>query len=170
MSKRIQESSPLAWAIIGLFTFGVVAFVGFKIFGGSFEKPVSQKTTREVALTCTTDMATQFHIHPKLKIIIASKEQEIPRNIGVMPTCMYSLHTHDNTGVIHVEAPEKKDFTLADFFAVWQKTFTKDQILDYKADENNVIRMTVNGRESLEYENLILRDNDEIIIYYEEKK
>lgn len=169
MSKKYQESSPLVWVVIGLFTFGVVAFVGFKIFAGSPVKPVSEKTNREIALTCTSDMATQFHVHPVLKIVVNGKEQKMPANIGVRPNCMNSLHTHDDSGVIHVEAPEKRDFTLSDFFAVWQKTFSKDQILDYRADEGHIIRVTVNGEENGEYENAVLRDNDEIIIYYEEK-
>lgn len=38
------------------------------------------------------------------------------------------IHTHDDTGIIHIESPVKRDFTLADFFAVWNKPFSKDQI------------------------------------------
>jgi len=115
-------------------------------------------------------MATQFHIHPNLEIIINGQKQEIPANIGINATCMNSLHTHDSSGKIHVESPEKRDFTLADFFAVWNKTYAKDQIFDYKVDENHIMRETVNGNEVQDYENTVLRDGDQIIIYYEEKK
>ncbi len=115
-------------------------------------------------------MATQFHIHPHLKISINGQEERIPKDIGIKPLCMNSLHTHDDSGTLHVESPEKRDFTLSDFFAVWNKIFNKDQILGYKVDEKYLIRETVNGKEVQTYENTILIDKDEIIIYYEERK
>ena len=52
------------------------------------------------------------------------------------------MHTHDSTGVIHIEAPRSsatRKFTLGDFFDIWKKrldrthigatTLTKDQKL-----------------------------------------
>ncbi len=121
-------------------------------------------------MLCTTDMATQFHIHPYLKIFINGQPQEIPADIGITNGCMHPLHTHDISGKIHVESPEKRDFTLSDFFAVWYKTFTKDQILDSNVDATHAIRETINGNQTQDYENTVLRDGDQIIIYYEEKK
>jgi hypothetical protein len=115
-------------------------------------------------------MATQFHIHPKLEIIINGQKTELAKNIGIGPACMYALHTHDNSGELHVETPEKRDFNLSDFFAVWKKPFNKNEILDYKTDEKHIVRMTINGTDVQNYENTILLDKDQIIIYYEEKK
>jgi len=105
-----------------------------------------------------------------LEIIINGQKQEIPTDVGINAGCMNSLHTHDNSGIIHVESPEKRDFNLADFFAVWNKIYNKDQIFDYKTDDTHIIRQTINGQEVQDYENTILRDNDKITIYYEEKK
>ena len=167
MSKKYFESSSLTWWIMGFVVASIAVLFAIVFYTN---KPALFKTNREVALTCTTDMATQFHIHPVLKVIINGEPQEISGNIGVMSNCMYALHTHDNTGVLHVESPEKRDFTLSDFFAVWQKTFNKDQILDFKADDRHIIREAVNGKETQDYENTILRDKDEIVISYEEKR
>ena len=114
-------------------------------------------------------MATEFHIHPNLEIIINGQKQEIPTDIGIVDGCMNALHTHDNTGVIHVESPEKRDFQLSDFFAVWNKTYSKDQILDYKVDDTHTIRQTINGKETQDFENTVLYDEDQIVISYEEK-
>ena len=169
MNNKYQSSGALAYWIIGLITVAVLALIIVLAFTNS-PASLSSKTNREVALTCTTDMATQFHIHPVLKIVINGQPQEIPADIGIKPNCMNSLHTHDATGIIHVEASEKRDFTLADFFAVWDKVYNKNQIFDYKTDENHVIRQTVNGKEAEDFENTVLKDKDEIIIYYEEKK
>ncbi len=169
MNKKYQGSSAMGFWIIGGITVIVFAVIVILIIFNQ-PKSISSKTSREVALSCTTDMATQFHIHPVLKIIVNGQNQEVPANIGVKPNCMNSLHTHDNSGLIHVESPEKKDFTIGDFFAVWNETYNKDQILDYKTDENHSIRQTVNGQEVQYFENTILQDTDEIIIYYEEKQ
>lgn len=128
----------------------------------------SKLTSREVALTCTTDMATKFHIHPMLEIYLLGERQPIPANIGIQPTCMTSLHTHTPDGEIHVESPYKKDFTLGDFFAVWQQPFSKDAILDRTTDAEHTISVLVNGEPVDTYEHTILRDKDVIVIRYEQ--
>jgi hypothetical protein len=149
---------------------GAVAIVFIIGISQSKYQDAHPKTNREVALSCTTDMATEFHIHPFLKIIINGVEQKIPADIGIVNGCMNPLHTHDDTGKIHVESPEQRDFTLADFFAVWGKIFTKDQILESKADQKYTIKETVNGVEVVDYENTVLKDGDQIVISYELKK
>ena len=140
----------------GLFTWSNIAL----------KKERASLTNRQVALICTTDMATQFHIHPILRIIANGKPQEIPANIGIKGGCMNPLHTHDASGVLHVESPEKRDFTVADFFAVWGQPFSKDQILNYKADAMHPIRTSVNGTSVDTNENTVLRDKDQIVITY----
>jgi len=165
MAKDQSSLSWIIWCVIGL---AIAVLVGLVFWNG--RNLPAYKTNRELALACTTDMATQFHIHPHLEIFINGQPQEIPADIGIIQNCMNSLHTHENSGEIHVESPEKRDFTLADFFAVWQKIYNKEQILDYKVDARHVIRQTLNGQETQEYENIILHDDDKIIIYYEEIK
>lgn len=127
----------------------------------------ANKTNREIALSCTLDMYTQFHIHPDLKIIINGQNQVIPANVGIIGNCLHPIHTHDDTGKIHVESPVKRDFTLADFFAVWNKPFSKNQVLDYKADSQHIIKETIDGKEVQDYENTILQDKQQIVISYE---
>ena len=134
------------------------------------EIPPAQKTNREVAMACTSDMATKFHIHPNLKIVINGTPQTIPAEVGITAGCMHPIHTHDTAGTLHVESPEPRDFTLADFFAIWGKPFSKDQILSNKVDTHHIIRETVNEKEVTDFENTVLRDNDAIVISYEEKK
>lgn len=165
MSNKYKNSSSVVWWIGGV----IVVAVALLIIGAS-KNSTSSKTNREVALTCTTDMATQFHIHPHLDIMINGQRQEVLANIGIGITCMNALHTHDNSGTIHVESPEKRDLTLSDFFAVWNKTYNQNQILDYKVDNQHTIRETVNGNEVQDYENTVIHDKDQIVIYYEQKK
>lgn len=169
MNKNNGDSSNIIYWVIGVVTVLAFALLIFLIFKNAPES-VTKKTNRELALSCTTDMATEFHIHPTLEIIILGQKQEIPKDVGIIDGCMNALHTHDNTGELHVESPEKRDFTLADFFAVWNKPFNKNQILDYKADDKHIIKETINGNEVGDFENTILRDLDKIVISYEEIK
>ena len=159
-----MKKTATLWWILG---FAILVVGLFAWSNAAAKHKNSSQTNREVALTCTTDMATQFHIHPILKIIANGREQTVPANLGILPSCMKSLHTHDTSGVIHVEAPEKRDFTLADFFAVWKQPFSKDEVLSYKVDATHKIRVSVNGAEVRTYENTILRDRDQIVITYE---
>ncbi|HTM69113.1 MAG TPA: hypothetical protein VL426_07555 [Candidatus Binatia bacterium] len=163
-----------------IFTLILVAACMFTL-GGAFvygaKKAASSKaaadqdgrSNREIVMSCTTDMATQFHIHPELTIMIDGEKRTIPANIGIDDGCMHPLHTHDDTGVIHVEAPVKRDFTLGDFFAVWHMPFDKDHVLDKTADAGHEVRLLVNGELSQDYGNLLLKDKDKIMIAYQKK-
>ena len=158
-----------AKTIIGILVVGVLG-IGLIVWGKSLSnKKDSNLTSREVALTCTTDMATKFHIHPELTIVINGENVLVPLNLGIKPTCMTSIHTHEEVGVIHVEAPIQKDFTLGDFFAVWGKEFNRNQILEYTRDDSSTISITVNGATVDTYENTILKDGDKIIISYQKQ-
>lgn len=111
----------------------------------------------------------EYHIHPHLEIFIDKSRVVVPANIGFgLASCERVLHTHDNTGTIHIEPNFKQDFTLGDFFALWEKPFSENQILDcvsnVAADGNTEIRMTVNNERSEEYERLILKDGQKIMI------
>jgi sulfur carrier protein ThiS len=107
-------------------------------------------------------MATEFHIHPVLKITLLGKIQEIPANIGVTSLCMNAVHTHDASGVLHVESPVKKDFTLGDFFAVWQKPFTKERVIDTVLLSEQQVIVTVNGKEVDTFDQTVMNDKDQI--------
>ncbi|MES2994678.1 MAG: hypothetical protein V4681_01430 [Patescibacteria group bacterium] len=153
------------WLTIGLI---ILILVGVWFASASTRGGMkTDRTTREVALTCTTDMATEFHIHPVLTIYINGEQQLIPANVGIKAGCMMALHTHTPDGILHVESPEKRDFTLADFFAVWEKPFSSTQIFEHVADDTHRVRMTVNGTEVSTFENTVLVDHDQIAIYYE---
>lgn len=159
----MRKSNSTLWLTIVV----IAIVIGGLTLLVKYGTPEDTRTTREVAMICTTDMATRFHIHPNLSIIISDEVQTIPAQIGIKAGCMNPLHTHDASGKIHVESPVKRDFTLGDFFAVWGETFSADQILEYKVDDTHVIRVTVNGTQNQDFENLVLDDNDQIVISYE---
>ena len=74
---------------------------------------------------------------------------------------------HDDTGKIHIESPVVRDFTLGEFFRVWDKPFDHEHVLDKIVDSEHRIVMIVDGKESQEYQNLVLKDGQQIEIRYE---
>ncbi|MFL6320724.1 MAG: hypothetical protein ACJ72Q_09640 [Nitrososphaeraceae archaeon] len=63
-----------------------------------------------------------FHVHAHLNIFVNGQLMYIPPQIGIIPEkCIYWLHTHDETGIIHIESPIKTDFTLGQFLDLWKK-------------------------------------------------
>ena len=153
----------ISFGLAGLIIWGAIASQK------SNEARNEAKTSREIALACTTDMATRFHIHPQLKITINGNDQTLPADIGIKSSCLNSINTHDATGMLHVESPVKKDFTFGDFFAVWDKEFNQNKILDYKTDDTHIITVSVNGKLVDTYENTVLNDKDQIVISYQIK-
>lgn len=64
-----------------------------------------------------------FHLHAQLAIYLPDGTSgEVPADIGVGSNCMYWLHTHDDTGKLHVEAPATTAATLADFLEIWRRS------------------------------------------------
>ena len=152
----------------GLLGLIILGFVG--LFAYILNQPSSYEsmTSRELLMECTTDMATQFHIHSHITIIVEGEEMVVPANIGIDPieNCMSSVHTHATDGIIHVEAPVEKDFSLGDFFYNWDKPFDSTQVLSYKVDEKHGLKMYVDGKESMLFEKLTLEAHQSIVIDY----
>ncbi len=84
---------------------------------------------------CDQQEQNLLHTHSHLAIYINGQSVPLPANIGIESdnSCLYWLHTHDTTGVIHVESPQNRQFTLGNFFDVWGKQF---QQLQYPPELN----------------------------------
>ena len=112
-----------------------------------------------------------YHIHPHLRILADGKEISVPSQIGLgLVNCEKVLHTHDTSGQIHVEPNYQQIFTLGDFFSVWGQPLSSSGFLQYKADDTHEIVMTIDGQPSAEFEKLVLRDKQEIILEYRVKE
>jgi len=70
---------------------------------------------------------TTLHIHQHLDLYVNGTKQVVPAQIGILtsPQVVFSpLHTHDTSGIIHVESTTVRSFTLGEFFDVWGVRFT----------------------------------------------
>jgi hypothetical protein len=107
-----------------------------------------------------------MHIHPHLTILINGQDQVIPAGIGLKANGDLPIHTHDDSGTIHIESPAVQDFTLQNFFTVWGQSFSSQNILGHPVDAADPLILTVNGQVSSALGSMVLHDHDNIVIQY----
>lgn len=87
-----------------------------------------------------------LHLHQHLDIFVNGKPMPVPANIGVFGgQFLTQLHTHDPTGIIHVESQTPETFDLGQFFGVWGVRLTQDCVGGY-CRQVTPWRVYVNGR------------------------
>jgi hypothetical protein len=95
-------------------------------------------------ISCDALESTLLHIHVHLAIFVEGQEVAVPFGVGIgQPwlvedsaqgpfvtdgACFYWLHTHTENGVVHIESPVNRTFTLGDFFAIWQVPLSATQV------------------------------------------
>jgi hypothetical protein len=94
-------------------------------------------------ISCQTGEQTLFHIHAHLAIFVNGKARQVPAAIGVpgaqaqetpngpfiaTGTCFYWLHTHAADGIIHIESPVQRTYTLGEFFDEWGQPLGPAQV------------------------------------------
>ena len=106
----------------------------------------SQSGSTISGIQCDTEEQDLFHIHAHLDIFVNGHVISIPPEIGIVDDkCLYWLHTHDETGVIHIESPVERDFTLGQFFDVWKGNLNNSKSFDDILGGKLVPTVYVNG-------------------------
>jgi hypothetical protein len=87
------------------------------------------------------------HIHAHLDVRVNGQPVEVPAYLGIDQThgSISPLHTHDATGVIHIESPVKRQFTLGEFFSEWGVSLSADNIGALRATDGKTLRVYING-------------------------
>jgi hypothetical protein len=120
-------------------------------------------------IQCNNNEQLAFHHHAHLDIFINGQPFTIPSQIGITDQCFYWLHTHDQSGVIHIESPVVKNYTLGQFFDIWNKKFNNNQLFGNVVDGKNNLSVYVNGSKvnpTVDYRDIKLNEHDEIAIVY----
>ncbi len=87
-----------------------------------------------------------LHIHSYLAIFVSGSEAIVPAGIGLGNGITAPLHTHDSTGIIHVESTVSRTFTLGELFDVWGLRLTPSCLGAYCDDGDRQLRAFVGGR------------------------
>jgi hypothetical protein len=85
-----------------------------------------------VGVHALTNEGQVLHIHQHLDVFVNGKHEPVPQGVGIYDgQFLTELHTHDATGIIHVESPVAKHFDLGQFFGVWGVRLNGDCIGGY---------------------------------------
>jgi hypothetical protein len=109
----------------------------------------------------------QLHIHSQLSLFVNGEQVPVPMDIGISDVHA-SLHSHDDTGVIHVEAQDPSaTFTLGDYFDVWGVRLTPTCLGGYCEQGNKSLHVFVDGEPFTgDARQIELTDQAEITIAY----
>ena|ERR1041385_9164643 len=110
----------------------------------------------------------KFHIHAMLHIYVNGLLVPLPADIGIDRSKHFetSLHTHDGTGIIHMEAPHRVRFTLGDFFKVWGVKLGPAQLGSLTGLGGDKLHFYLNGKPLQNPAAHVLRKGDSIVIGY----
>lgn len=167
MRSNLSKKTKVAIISVSiLFTFIIMATV---VYYTAF----SQKSLAIDEIQCNNMEHTAFHIHAHLDLFINGKSFTLPQLIGIKPEerCLYWLHTHDDSGIIHIESPVRKEFTLGQFFDIWNQKFDNTHLLNYATNNKSDIMLNVyvNGKKinnDTNFRDIKLNSHDEIAVVY----
>ena len=120
-----------------------------------------------------------IHIHPHLIITDNGKHLTVPAQIGIDPPLwkdhsldkygmqamsdgmsgMAPLHTHDASGIIHVESSVKRNYTLGEFLNIWGG-------LDLNG---KTVKMTIDGGKPSDFRNHVFNNGEQINLAIKKK-
>ncbi len=138
-----MKRSTFVWIIlIAVFTlFSMSGFLLSRYKQMSKDKPID-------GIECSSEsVPLKMHIHAHLAIFVNGRKIVVPEGIGIRESegCVYWLHTHANDGVIHVESPVVRQFTLGQFFDIWKQKLSDTQVGQF-SNGTNRLKVYVNGK------------------------
>lgn len=110
-----------------------------------------------------------LHIHSHLDVYVDGAAVTVPAEIGIdnVKQQISPLHTHDTTGVVHIESPVQAEFTLGEFMTEWNVPISKAALGPLKVGGGKELHVYVNGKEQTgDPAALKLAAHDEIAIVY----
>ena len=124
-----------------------------------------------LALECLDHSGLARHDHVTLQIFIDGNPYTIESAIGIQTdVCngnenyMHTIHTHDDTGKLHVELNEAGNISLGVFFDIWGYHFDETGIFDYRANATHEMAMYIHAsNENATEENRVTSFDDYLI-------
>ncbi len=122
----------------------------------------------QIGLPALSAEGTSLHIHEHLDLYIHGQKITVPAEVGINQSDGFiaTIHTHDTTGVIHVESPMVEKFYLGQFFDTWGVLLTQACLGGYCNSGANQLKVYSNGQLVSDPANLELSAHQEIVITY----
>ncbi len=136
-----------------------IGFEGVPLQRGAELAPAGTTQTGTVdGVRCMLNEQLTYHIHAHLVVYDHGAPRTLPAGVGIPGSiaqqtpgegpiaaggkCIYWLHTHTSDGVIHIESPTRRIYTLGDFFDEWHQLLGPTRV----AAAIGRVKAFVNGR------------------------
>ncbi len=127
-----------------------------------------ENRVRAAGLTMLSSEGTALHIHQHLSVTVDGRAVTVPADLGIDEAAqrLAAIHTHDTSGVIHVESPEVRTFHLGQVFTEWNVHLAPAAVGPYTAGKDGVrLGVFVNGhRYAGDPRNIVLTKHEDIDI------
>ncbi len=103
---------------------------------------------KAAGLTMLSAEGTVEHIHSHLTVTVDGKAVTVPALLGIdeANASISPLHTHDTSGIVHIESPVKATFTLGQVFTEWDVALSTGKIGSYSAASGDTVTTFVDGK------------------------
>ncbi len=94
-------------------------------------------------IKCGSTEQLAYHIHAHLAVFVNGQSRALPGGIGIPGSqvvqssegpvanggqCIYWLHTHAPDGIVHIESPTQRIYTLGNLFDIWRQPLTATKV------------------------------------------
>jgi hypothetical protein len=124
---------------------GQIGPEGLPLEQGSALAPASTTVAGRTVdrIECAPVEQLTYHIHAHLQVYVNGQPRALPPAVGLLgpvaqqspqgpfygaTRCYYWLHVHAGDGVIHIESPTARIYTLGDFFDEWGQPLSATQV------------------------------------------
>lgn len=169
----LTQKRLLAYAGIGLVASGIATI--FIIYQGTFALNVSNDKVNTIQQDeeftleeVHANPALVMHIHSQIEVRNSWQNVVLPAEIGIASELWHDhsldqfgpsrallapIHTHDESGAIHIESVVNRDYTLGEFLSIWGM------------GQDKILRVTSgDGLEIEDFQNHVLTRNERLII------
>jgi len=122
----------------------IVAAIVLAVLIAACDQTTPPTPAPAASVPCGPGEVLTRHEHAHLTILIRGQIKTVPAFIGITASQICWLHTHDTSGIIHIEAGDARTFTLGDFLAVWRQPLSQTTIDGDRVGNGESIQATVN--------------------------
>jgi hypothetical protein len=157
-----QNKRAFLYAGIGFVAIGVASIILIYMF---VYQPLSSETAGEMEFNLEEIHRVPLvrHDHVSLSVLVDGEPAVVPEGIGMSPQLWHDhsldqygpsgispMHTHDESGTIHIESTVEREYTVGEFLKVMGM------------DPDTVTRMTVDGNEVADFLNHEMKRGEKI--------
>lgn len=124
---------------------------------------------RALGLPALAAEGKALHTHEHLDLYLNGRHVAVAAEIGIGPGERFfsPIHTHDRTGILHVESPARAAFTLGQFFGVWGVRLSARCIDAHCIGGGRLLQAFVDGRRVQgDPARIPLRPHEEIVLAF----